>query len=94
MTIDEGLKNKLSTLASTNEWKEVKELFFDKQIDELLMMNRELNILPDGSTMNLDYKDLLLARQVAGKYLVSMLKIIDICHKKASTSSQKKVIKK
>ena len=38
------------------------------------MMNRELNILPDGSTMNLDYKDLLLARQVAGKYLVSMLK--------------------
>ena len=33
MTIDEGLKNKLSTLASTNEWKEVKELFFDKQIE-------------------------------------------------------------
>lgn len=80
MNAEEGLRNKLSQLASTDEWKEVKEAFFDKEIRKLLTLNSQIEILPEDSKLKLDYKDLLLARQVAGEYLIKMLKKIEIYH--------------
>lgn len=89
MVINEQLRNKLATLAVSEEWKQVSEEYFKKQVDDLLYVNRELDILPKDSNLQLDYKDVLLARRVAGMYLKSILDIVELCKVRAQKVKDK-----
>jgi len=87
MRIDNNLKNKIAKLAYTEEWKEVYKDFFIPKLDELLSLGKDVNILPEKlDGLNLDYKDNLLCRQIAGRYLKEIFFLIDISKEKTNVS--------
>ena len=91
MTINKDLTKQIKALTATEEWEEVYNNFFVPKLNELLQLDKDINILPENSNQfTLDYRDNLLCRQIAGRFLKDIFFTVNRCKKLSTNPSPKR----